>query len=190
MPAIQKASVVCSNPQIGLKINKPIQCSSIASNGSDFVVSGPTPITILSAAGNKCSGDFDTDSITLQFSGNLVAGEYTISTKNGTDGNGIIDFCFNAVNPATAFTIQFTPVAQILPLSATSCSGTEFSFTPVTGSGSSVPPDTYYTWTAPSGINFTGGQAQASPSASIFGNLSVSGAIARTTTVQITFQKN
>jgi gliding motility-associated-like protein len=186
MPAIQKASVVCSNQQIGLKINKPIQCSSIASNGSDFVVSGPTPITIVSAAGNKCSGDFDTDSITLQFTGNLVAGEYTISTKNGTDGNGIIDFCLNAVNPATAFAIQFTPVAQILPLSTTSCSGTEFSHTPVSGSGSSVPPDTYYTWSAPSGINFTGGQAQASPSASIFGNLSVSGAIAQTATYLVT----
>ncbi|MCX6263062.1 MAG: hypothetical protein NTZ47_00775 [Bacteroidetes bacterium] len=186
MPAIQKAIVVCSNPQIGLKINKPIQCSSIASNGSDFVVSGPTPITIVSAAGYKCSGDFDTDSITLQFSGNLVAGEYTISTKNGTDGNGIIDFCLNTVNPATAFAIQFTPVAQILPLSTTSCSGTEFSFTPVSGSGSLVPPDTYYTWSAPSGSNFTGAQAQVTPSTAIFGNLSVSGAIAQTATYLVT----
>ena len=186
MPAIQKATVVCSNPQIGLKINKPIQCSSIASNGSDFAVAGPTPITILSASGYKCSGDFDTDSITLQFSGNLVAGEYTISTKNGTDGNGIVDFCFNAVNPATAFTIQFTPVAQILPLSTTSCSGTEFSFTPVTGSGSSVPSDTYYTWSAPSGINFTGAQAQLTPSRTLFGNLSISGAIAQTATYLVT----
>ncbi|MEI6583066.1 MAG: PKD-like domain-containing protein [Chitinophagia bacterium] len=186
MPAIQKATVVCSNPQIGLKINKPIQCSSIASNGSDFVVAGPTPITILSASGYKCSGDFDTDSITLQFSGNLVAGEYTISTKNGTDGNGIIDFCFNAVNPATAFTLQFTPVAQILPLSTTTCSGTEFSYTPVTGSGSSVPPDTYYTWTAPAGINFTGAQAQVTPSSALFGNLSISGAIAQTATYLVT----
>jgi len=186
MPAMQKASVICSNQQIGLKINKPIQCSSIASNGSDFVVAGPTPITIISAAGNKCSGEFETDSITLQFTGNLVAGEYTISTKNGTDGNGIIDFCFNAVNPATAFAIQFTPVAQILPLSTTSCSGTEFSFTPVTGSGSSVPPDTYYTWSAPSGINFTGGQAQPSPSTAISGNLSVSGSIAQTATYLVT----
>jgi gliding motility-associated-like protein len=186
MPAIQKASVVCSNQQIGLKINKPIQCSSIASNGSDFVVAGPTPITIVSAAGNKCSGEFETDSITLQFSGNLVAGEYSISTKNGTDGNGIVDFCLNAVNPATTFAIQFTPVAQILPLSTTSCSGTEFSFTPVTGSGSSVPPDTYYTWSAPSGINFTGAQAQASPSTSISGNLSVSGLIVQTATYLVT----
>ena len=186
MPAMQKASVICSNQQIGLKINKPIQCSSIASNGSDFVVAGPTPITIISAAGNKCSGEFETDSITLQFTGNLVAGEYTISTKNGTDGNGIIDFCFNAVNPATAFAIQFTPVAQILPLSTTSCSGTEFSFTPITGSGSSVPPDTYYTWSAPSGINFTGGQAQPSPSTAISGNLSVSGSIAQTATYLVT----
>lgn len=186
MPAIQKATVVCSNPQIGLKINKPIQCSSIASNGSDFIVSGPTPITIVSASGYKCSGEFETDSITLQFSGNLVAGNYTISTKNGTDGNGIIDFCLNAVNPATAFAIQFTPVAQILPLSTTSCSGTEFSFTPVSGSGSLVPPDTYYTWSAPSGTNFSGAQAQPSPSTAISGNLSVSGAIAQTATYLVT----
>ena len=186
MPAIQKATVVCSNPQIGLKINKPIQCSSIASNGSDFIVSGPTPITIVSASGYKCSGEFETDSITLQFSGNLVAGNYTISTKNGTDGNGIIDFCLNAVNPATAFVIQFTPVAQILPLSTTSCSGTEFSFTPVSGSGSLVPPDSYFTWSAPSGTNFTGAQAQPSPSTAISGNLSVSGAIAQTATYLVT----
>jgi gliding motility-associated-like protein len=186
MPAIQNATVACNNPQIGLKINKPIQCSSIASNGSDFVVSGPTPITIVSASGYKCSGEFETDSITLQFSGNLVAGEYTISTKNGTDGNGIIDFCLNTVNPATAFAIQFTPVAQILPLSTTSCSGTEFSITPVTGSGSSVPPDTYYTWSAPSGINFTGAQAQPLPTTSISGNLSVSESIAQTATYLVT----
>ena len=184
MPAIQKATVVCSNPQIALKINKPIQCSSIAADGSDFVVSGPTPITIVSASGYKCSDDFDTDSITLQFTGNLVTGEYTISTKNGTDGNGIIDFCLNSVNPATAFAIQFTPVAQILSLSTTSCSGSDFSITPVNGSGSIVPPKTYYTWSAPSGIGISG-QGVATLVSSIRGSVTNSTSSLKTATFSI-----
>lgn len=186
MPAIQKATVVCSNKQIGLKINKPIQCSSIAPNGSDFVVSGPTAINIISAAGYKCSGEFDTDSITLVFSGNLAVGDYTISTKNGTDGNGIIDFCLNAVNPAATFSVQFTPVAQILPLSTTVCSGTEFTFSPTNGSGNVVPPNTVYTWLAPAGNTVTGGQAQAIPLTAIVGNLSITAATMQTATYWVT----
>ena len=186
MPAIKTASVVCNDKQMGLKMNKPVQCASIAANGSDFVVNGPTPITIVSATGYNCSGEFETDSILLQFTGNLVAGAYTISTKNGTDGNGIIDFCFNPVNPASAFSVQFTPVAQILPLTTTVCSGTEFMVTPSDGSGSWVPPNTLYSWPAPAGINVTGGKSQPVPLTAITGNLSIAGASILTATYLVT----
>ncbi|MGB5026931.1 MAG: PKD domain-containing protein, partial [Chitinophagaceae bacterium] len=48
--------VGCASDSIKIYFPKKISCASIAANGSDFSVSGPAPLTILSASGNCVDG--------------------------------------------------------------------------------------------------------------------------------------
>ena len=82
----------CAPSALQLVFKKPMQCSSVAADGSDFVITGPVPVTISSAAGT-CVGGLSS-SITVQLSAPLqVGGTYTITLRNGTDGNTILDEC-------------------------------------------------------------------------------------------------
>jgi gliding motility-associated-like protein len=119
-PALKSAQAIC-NSVIGLRLNKNMTCASLTSSGSDFTIS-PTPpgIQIASAVGNTCSSGFDMDSITLTLSGNLPAGNYTLTAVNGTDGNTLLDICGAAVpvGDGVNFTVippQPTPMGTLLP---------------------------------------------------------------------------
>ncbi len=91
----QKACFGASETTI--QISEQIKCSSIAANGSDFMVS-PSG-TIVAAAGINCnaSGQGYTDKINLSFSPALPPGTYVIKAKTGTDGNTLLDLCDNAL---------------------------------------------------------------------------------------------
>jgi gliding motility-associated-like protein len=120
------ATTNCSNDKIIIKLNRPIRCNSIATNGSDFILSPPS-FAIQSAAAVACSnGQFSTDSIVLNLSGILPINTYTITVQNGSDGNTLLGFCdeqmaigknitFNTQTPTTA--PQFL---QVFPVGCTS----------------------------------------------------------------------
>ncbi|MBC7934917.1 MAG: gliding motility-associated C-terminal domain-containing protein [Rhizobacter sp.] len=91
----------CAPNSLQLVFRKSIQCSSIAPNGSDFAVTGPTPVVITAATGN-CTSGLSRD-ITLQLSGPMqVGGVYTITLQNGSDGNTLTDEC-SLQTPAGSF---------------------------------------------------------------------------------------
>lgn len=93
--------LACSPKKLELKFDKKILCNSIAADGSDFIITGPTPVTITGAKGNCNSGE--SDGITIQLSDAIiVAGTYQISTRTGTDGNIIINECGEAT-PENSF---------------------------------------------------------------------------------------
>ena len=95
--------VSCAPNVLQLIFRKPIACSTIAANGSDFIVTGPTPVTITGASGN-CVNDLTTV-INVQLSAPIqTAGNYQIKLRPGSDGNTIIDECG-----------QQTPAGQALP---------------------------------------------------------------------------
>lgn len=82
----------CAPSSLQLVFKKNIHCSSIAADGSDFVLTGPAPIAVLAAAGS-CSNDL-TSTITLTLASPVVKGGiYQVAIKQGTDGNNIIDEC-------------------------------------------------------------------------------------------------
>ncbi len=86
-------TVSCAPELLQLVFKKPIRCTSINADGSDFVVSGPTPITITKAYAN-CETNGSSESIFVQLSAPIIAkGLYTISLVTGTDGNTLIDEC-------------------------------------------------------------------------------------------------
>jgi gliding motility-associated-like protein len=78
-------------------------CSSIAGNGSDFMVSGTYPVTISAASGN-CSGTpATTREILVTLSSPLQrAGNFTLTLQRGSDGNTILNEC-GEETPAGSF---------------------------------------------------------------------------------------
>ena len=82
----------CAPNTLRLIFSKSIQCSSIAADGTDFIVTGPSAVTILSAAGT-CSNGLSR-SIGIQLAGPIqVGGTYSIRLRNGSDGNTLLDEC-------------------------------------------------------------------------------------------------
>jgi gliding motility-associated-like protein len=91
-PMDSLAKIGCAPQTLELVFKKPIKCSTIEPGGSDFTVSGPSPITIISASGN-CVDGF-TSKIILQLDTPIVkGGNYIITLRNGTDGNTLFDEC-------------------------------------------------------------------------------------------------
>lgn len=109
IPVIQSAYAVCDGTEIVVKLNKKVNCNSLAADGSDFTVSGPAPIAIVSALGNGCSTGFDMDSIVLKLSGILSPGTYKVTSKTGSDGNTLIDNCNNHLATGLQSGLSFTP---------------------------------------------------------------------------------
>lgn len=69
-------------------------CNSIATDGSDFSISGPQFASVTSAIPINCDASDMTDTILLTLSNSLITdGNYTITAKTGTDGNTLIDLC-------------------------------------------------------------------------------------------------
>ena len=82
----------CAPTTLQLFFSDLIQCVSISPDGSDFSITGPTPVDIISASGNCKSGR--TNVINIRLSAPLVAGgNYQLTLKAGNDGNTIINEC-------------------------------------------------------------------------------------------------
>jgi gliding motility-associated-like protein len=99
----------CKPGELQLVFRKAMKCSSIAADGSDFVVtmlSGSSPVTVTGASGN-CNVDGNTAIIKVQLSAPIqTKGVYQIQLVTGSDGNTIIDEC-SQQTPAGA-TLIFT----------------------------------------------------------------------------------
>lgn len=99
----------CAPQTLQLVFSKPIRCSSIAGDGSDFTITGPSAVTIANSTGNCNNG---VSNIVLI---NLTApvtdkGSYTITLKAGTDGNTLMDECGQATpaGSSISFSVQDT----------------------------------------------------------------------------------
>jgi gliding motility-associated-like protein len=84
----------CAPTSIKLIFSKPMLCSSVAINGSDFSVSGPDPVTIASAAANCATGSTTTKEVTVNFAQPLYrGGTFALTLQNGSDGNTVLNEC-------------------------------------------------------------------------------------------------
>ncbi|MEO8569567.1 MAG: PKD domain-containing protein, partial [Ginsengibacter sp.] len=91
-PDLDNVNAACDGGHVTVKLSKKMKCSTLAKDGSDFVITGATA-TIVSAAGNRCAAGFDMDSVILFLNKPLLPGNYTLTMKNGTDGNTLLDNC-------------------------------------------------------------------------------------------------
>ena len=118
------APPTCAPQLIELIFYRPIRCSSIAADGSDFSISGNNPVSIDGAYGN-CSGDVSS-SVFLHFSSAITQqGTYTITTKIGTDGNTVIDECGEETpaSQSVSFLVNDTVSAAFTNELAYGCTG-------------------------------------------------------------------
>jgi len=112
--------VGCASDSIKIYFPKKISCASIAANGSDFSVSGPAPLTILSASGNCVDGK--TEYVVVKFTTPVyTGGTYQLSLKAGNDGTILVDECG-----------QEMPI-QTLPFIAADTVNASFTYTAVYG---------------------------------------------------------
>ena len=118
-PRFKSASINCDGSLISLKLTKKVKCISLAPDGSDFIIA-PSG-SIASVTGPDCSTGFDVDSVTLLLNTPLPPGNYTLTAKNGSDGNTLLDNC-NAMLPVgdminfTVVGLQPTPMDSITPV--------------------------------------------------------------------------
>ncbi|WP_343306212.1 gliding motility-associated C-terminal domain-containing protein [Chitinophaga niabensis] len=96
------ASPGCAPVAVKLGLSIPVRCSSIAADGSDFMINGPIPVTITNATG-ICNANGFTDTVILKFSAPIFTmGSFQVQTATGTDGNTLQGECWQAAAVAQA----------------------------------------------------------------------------------------
>jgi gliding motility-associated-like protein len=94
-PAMSYITPSCSqNEQVQVHMNKPIKCSSIDANGSEFLIDG---LPTASSAGIGCGVNITTQDINVIFTAPLAGGNHTLSIVVGGDGNNLLDECDSSV---------------------------------------------------------------------------------------------
>jgi gliding motility-associated-like protein len=90
VPELMSAAYNCGDISVSVKLSKRLTCNTLAADGSDFTISSGT---IIGATGIGCGSGFDIDSVVLKLSAPLPPGNYSVTTKNGTDGNTMLNPC-------------------------------------------------------------------------------------------------
>jgi gliding motility-associated-like protein len=122
-------NVRCKPSFIELVFKKPIVCSSIAGDGSDFFITGPQTVTVTPVL-PSCGIGPTTNIIRLDLSSNISVGTYQVVLRTGTDGNTIINECGveTPVNSMVSFVVSESVSAVFTNSSNTSCTQSQVSF--------------------------------------------------------------
>ncbi len=98
----------CDNKRLSIKLNKKMKCSSLAANGSDFILSAPAA-SVSQAAAASCSTGFDMDSVIVTLTNSLTPGNYSIHIVKGTDANTLLDNCGAAIPDGDSLSFTIFP---------------------------------------------------------------------------------
>ena len=110
--------VGCAPGTLQLVFKKSMRCSSIAADGSDFTVTGPTGNIAIAGASGICDSNNTSPVININLVSPIVTGGlYHITLRAGTDGNTVIDECG-----------QETPAGATLDIMATDTVSADFSY--------------------------------------------------------------
>ena len=156
-PTLSALSISCNSNYFNVNFSESVLCGSIATNGSDFTITGPSGnVPVTSASGNLCSGGASTTNYaTVNFNNaGLVTGTYTVSVTNGTDGNTMLDKCGNVMLATQTATFQYLGALSISATNTLVCAGgattlsvsiaggtpagVTYAWAPVSGSASSI----------------------------------------------------
>lgn len=104
-------------------LSENVKCNTFVANGSDFSIT-PAAATITSASAAACiAGGGFANKFVINFSNPLPAGNYTLSIKNGTDANTLIDNCNNATPVGTSLAFTVLPALKVNVATVFGCAG-------------------------------------------------------------------
>lgn len=102
-PMDSLAPVSCAPTELHLVFRRPMLCSSVAANGSDFTISGTYPVAITGARGTCSGGGTVSKEIIVTLAQPLYTeGSFRLTLQQGSDGNTIFDEC-GEQTPAGSF---------------------------------------------------------------------------------------
>jgi gliding motility-associated-like protein len=97
--------IKCAPTELEIVMDDAILCNSIATDGSDFLITGPSNISVAGAAQTSCVNGA-TKTIKLQLAAPIqVAGVYTVVVKVGSDGNTLNNVCQKQTVPGNSGTV-------------------------------------------------------------------------------------
>lgn len=100
-PMDSLTKIGCSPTELELVFSKPMLCNTVAADGSDFIVTGPTAVTVASASGVNCS-DGLSSTIRVRLAVPIqTAGVYRITLQSGADGNTVSNECAMETPPGS-----------------------------------------------------------------------------------------
>lgn len=109
IPIDSVGRVGCAPDAVKLYFSKKIDCSTIASNGSNFLVTGTTIVNVIGASGNCTDGL--SDIITIKFDRPIqTAGTYTVIPKLSVNGGAVRDECGKIIQPLP---VSFTTIDTV-----------------------------------------------------------------------------
>jgi gliding motility-associated-like protein len=130
------AALTCAPATIRVNLSEPVQCGSIAANGSDFVITGPAAVTVSGATGVNCSNGI-TSAIDIQLASPVVVGgNYQLQLLAGSDGNTLLSQCNRLSAPASiSFAANDTVSARFTYQVQSTCTTSDISFNHPGGNG-------------------------------------------------------
>lgn len=139
---------------LNVHINSPVKCTSIAADGSDFKVSGPSTVTVDGASGINCASGY-TQTVAVHLAQPIaVDGVYKLLAEIGTDNNTVMDSCGRTVLPGAYhnFTVNsFNGLLQAGPDTSTCMNVLNLYGI---NHGVAGPGGFQYTWTPSAGIAY------------------------------------
>jgi hypothetical protein len=95
--------VGCAPDELEVVFSRPIQCSSVAPNGSDFSINASSGVRIIGAT-TTCNNS-NTNKIKLKLSGAVtMQGMQVVTLLKGNDGNTIVNECLQETPAGTTVT--------------------------------------------------------------------------------------
>lgn len=119
------APVACMPAEIEVVLKDPVLCSSIASNGSDFRITGPAAVSITGAQ-VTCTNN-TSKVIRLQLATPIrVGGVYTVAVQQGSDGNTLTTECGQQTPVGNSKTfVAYDTVSAVINVSINSSCATD-----------------------------------------------------------------
>ena len=120
--------IPCAPDSVKVYFPKGIQCNTIAANGSNFSITGPTPVSVISASGNCV--DSSANIITVKFASPIYTkGNYLLTMHQDFSGNPLVDICGLVVPPQSKnFTTADTVSAAFTYTTAFNCLSNTLTF--------------------------------------------------------------
>jgi gliding motility-associated-like protein len=107
-PLMHELQIACTGTDFYLKMNKPIKCSSIAADGSDWeFFNGNVPIA--KTVGVGCTTGFATDSLIITAATAVPVGTFALRAKKGSDTNTLLDLCDAALAEGQTLVVNRLP---------------------------------------------------------------------------------